>query len=238
MVDTALLTAAAKTVGVTLTPETAEKFDTYAARLVEWNEKINLTALTAPHDIVWKHFADSLSAAPYLPQTPFSLIDVGTGAGFPGVPLALVRPDMRLTLLDSLQKRLTFLDELCKELGIPVTLVHARAEDGGHDPALREQFDVATARAVANLPVLCEYCLPFVKVGGQFLGMKGPSGDDELSAAKAAVKKLGGKQAAVKTLTLDEAGEPFERTLILLDKIAATPKPFPRPAAKIKKSPL
>ena len=238
MVDTALLTAAAKTVGVTLTPETAEKFDTYAARLVEWNEKINLTALTAPRDIVWKHFADSLSAAPYLPQTPFSLIDVGTGAGFPGVPLALVRPDMRLTLLDSLQKRLTFLDELCKELGIPVTLVHARAEDGGHDPALREQFDVATARAVANLPVLCEYCLPFVKVGGQFLGMKGPSGDDELFAAKAAVKKLGGKQAAVKTLTLDEAGEPFERTLVLLDKIAETPKAFPRPAAKIKKSPL
>ena len=238
MVDKTLLISAAETVGVALSPETAEKFDTYAARLVEWNEKINLTALTAPRDIVWKHFADSLSAAPTLPKTPFSLIDVGTGAGFPGVPLALVRPELKLTLLDSLQKRLTFLDELCKELGIPVTLVHARAEDGGHDPALREQFDVATARAVANLPVLCEYCLPFVKVGGQFLGMKGPSGDEELSAAKSAVKKLGGKTAQVKTLTLDTAGEPFDRTLIFIDKIAETPSAYPRPAAKIKKSAL
>ena len=238
MVDTALLITAAKTVGVTLTPETAEKFDIYAARLVEWNEKINLTALTAPRDIVWKHFADSLSAAPHLPQTPFSLIDVGTGAGFPGVPLALVRPDMRLTLLDSLQKRLTFLDELCKELGIPVTLVHARAEDGGHDPALREQFDVATARAVASLPVLCEYCLPFVKAGGQFLGMKGPGGEAEVAAAKHAIKTLGGSLARVKTLTLDEESEPFERSLVFVDKIAPTPKAFPRPAAKIKKSAL
>ena len=238
MVDKSLLIAAAETVGVSLSPEAAEKFDTYAARLVEWNEKINLTALTAPRDIVWKHFADSLSAAPYLPKTPFSLIDVGTGAGFPGVPLALVRPDLQLTLLDSLQKRLTFLDALCKELGIPVTLVHARAEDGGHDPALREQFDVATARAVANLPVLCEYCLPFVKVGGQFLGMKGPSGDDELAAASAAVKKLGGKPARIRPLTLDTAGEPFDRTLIFIDKIGKTPSAYPRPAAKIKKTAL
>lgn len=238
MVDIALLTAAAASVGVTLTPETAEKFDTYAARLVEWNEKINLTALTDPRDIVWKHFADSLSAAPYLPKAPFSLIDVGTGAGFPGVPLALLRSDMRLTLLDSLQKRLTFLDELCKELGVPVTLVHARAEDGGHDPALRERFDVATARAVANLPMLCEYCLPFVKVGGQFLGMKGPSGAEESEAAKTAISRLGGKSAGLKTLTLDTAGDPFDRTLVFVDKIGVTPNAYPRPAAKIKKSAL
>ena len=238
MVAPDLLINAAASVGVSLSPETAEKFDTYAARLVEWNEKINLTALTAPHDILWKHFADSLSAAPYLPQTAFSLIDVGTGAGFPGVPLALLRGDLRLTLLDSLQKRLTFLDELCKELELPVTLVHARAEDGGQDPALREQFDVATARAVANLPVLCEYCLPFVKVGGRFLGMKGPAAEEELLAAKSAVKKLGGNVADVKTLTLDTNGEPFDRSLIFIDKIDHTPKAYPRPAAKIKKSPL
>lgn len=238
MVAPDLLINAAASVGVSLSPETAEKFDTYAARLVEWNEKINLTALTSPHDILWKHFADSLSAAPYLPQTAFSLIDVGTGAGFPGVPLALLRGDLRLTLLDSLQKRLTFLDELCKELELPVTLVHARAEDGGQDPALREQFDVATARAVANLPVLCEYCLPFVKVGGRFLGMKGPAAEEELLAAKSAVKKLGGNVADVKTLTLDTNGEPFDRSLIFIDKIDHTPKAYPRPAAKIKKSPL
>ena len=238
MVASDLLINAAASVGVSLSPETAEKFDTYAARLVEWNEKINLTALTAPRDILWKHFADSLSAAPYLPQTAFSLIDVGTGAGFPGVPLALLRNDLNLTLLDSLQKRLTFLDELCKELCVPVTLVHARAEDGGHDTALREQFDVATARAVANLPVLCEYCLPFVKKGGLFLGMKGPAAEEELLAAKSAVKKLGGKVTDVKTLTLDKDGEPFDRSLVFIDKIAETPKGYPRPAAKIKKNPL
>ncbi len=238
MVSKSLLINAAASVGVTLSPETAEKLDTYAARLVEWNQKVNLTALTDPQDIVWKHFADSLSAAPYLPKTPFSLIDVGTGAGFPGVPLALLRGDLSLTLLDSLQKRLTFLEELCRELQLPVTLVHARAEDGGHDPALREQFDVATARAVANLPVLCEYCLPFVKVGGLFLGMKGPAGDEELSAAETAIKRLGGKPAGIKTLTLNEAGEPFDRTLVFVDKISGTPKAYPRPAAKIKKSTL
>jgi len=229
---------AATSVGVSLSPETAEKFDTYAARLVEWNEKVNLTALTNPTDIVWKHFADSLSAAPHLPNTPFSLIDVGTGAGFPGVPLALLRGDVSLTLLDSLQKRLTFLDTLCAELELPVTLVHARAEDGGHDTALRGKFDVATARAVATLPVLCEYCLPFVKVGGRFLGMKGPSGEEELAAAKTAITRLGGKVAGTKTLTLDREGDPFDRTLIFIDKIAETPKAYPRPAAKIKKSAL
>ena len=238
MVDRSLLIAAAATVGVTLTPETAEKFDTYAARLVEWNERINLTALTDPRAIVWKHFADSLSAAPFLPQTPFSLIDVGTGAGFPGVPLALLRGDMSLTLLDSLQKRLTFLDALCRELDVPVTLMHARAEDGGHDPALRERFDVATARAVANLPVLCEYCLPFVKVGGRFLGMKGPGGEAEADAAKTALSRLGGNLTDIRTLTLDTDGDPFERTLIFIDKIAETPRAYPRPAAKIKKSAL
>ena len=238
MVAADLLINAAETVGVSLSPEAAEKFDTYAARLVEWNEKINLTALTAPHEILWKHFADSLSAAPFLPETAFSLIDVGTGAGFPGVPLAILRGDMQLTLLDSLQKRLTFLDELCKELELPVTLVHARAEDGGHDTALREQFDVATARAVANLPVLCEYCLPFVKKGGLFLGMKGPAAEDELLAARSAVAKLGGKVADVRSLTLDKDGEPFDRSLIFIDKIGHTPNAYPRPAAKIKKSPL
>ncbi len=238
MVAADLLINAAASVGVSLSPEAAEKFDVYAARLVEWNEKINLTALTSPHDILWKHFADSLSAAPFLPQTAFSLIDVGTGAGFPGVPLAILRSDMRLTLLDSLQKRLTFLEELCKELELPVTLVHARAEDGGHDATLREQFDVATARAVANLPILCEYCLPFVKPGGCFLGMKGPAAEEELLAAKSAVSKLGGKVADVKSLTLDKDGEPFDRSLVFIDKIGQTPNAYPRPTAKIKKSPL
>ena len=134
MIDTARLIDAAAQVGVTVTPEKAEQFDLYAHRLVEWNARVNLTAITDPDAIVLKHFADSLSLLPFLPTEPFSLIDVGTGAGFPSVPLALLRGDITFTLLDSLQKRLTFLDALCRELGLSPTLVHARAEDAGQAP--------------------------------------------------------------------------------------------------------
>ena len=189
-----------------------------------------------------KHFADSLTAAPLMPDGAFSLIDVGTGAGFPGVPLALLREDCTLTLLDSLNKRLVFLDALCKELGLPVTLIHARAEEGGQRPDLRESFDVATARAVAALPTLCEYCLPFVKVGGRFVALKGPDADREREAAEKAVDLLGGTVRAVSAITLPadpiEGIEPMERRLLTIDKERHTPKGYPRPAAKIAKRPL
>ena len=157
MIDKQLLTDCAAAYGVAITPTLAERLDIYARLLVEWNEKMNLTAITDPTGIVVKHFTDSLLAAPLLPSGAFSLIDVGTGAGFPGVPLALLREDCTLTLLDSLNKRLVFLEAVCRELGLPATLIHARAEEGGRRPELREQFDVATARAVAALPTLCEY---------------------------------------------------------------------------------
>ncbi len=242
MIDRDLLARCAAPYEVVVTDTLYERLDTYARLLVEWNEKMNLTAITDPVGIAVKHFADSLTAAPLLPTGGFSLIDVGTGAGFPGVPLALVREDCRLTLLDSLNKRLVFLQAVCEALGLPVTLVHARAEEGGRQPHLREAFDVATARAVAALPTLCEYCLPFVKVGGVFLALKGPDGDREQEAAGKAVATLGGKFVDARTLTLPatpEAGiEPMTRRLVQIRKITPTPSTYPRQSAKIAKQPL
>ena len=151
MIDRDRLRNCAAAYNVSLDEAAAEKLELYARLLVQWNERMNLTAITDPEGILRKHFVDSLTVLPHLPAGPCRLIDVGTGAGFPGVPLAVVRGDLQLTLLDSLNKRLVFLRELCAALELPVTLIHARAEEGGRQPALREQFDVATARAVARL---------------------------------------------------------------------------------------
>ena len=242
MIDRDLLARCAAPYEVDITDTLYERLDTYARLLVEWNEKMNLTAITDPVGVAVKHFADSLTAAPLLPSGKFSLIDVGTGAGFPGVPLALLREDCALTLLDSLNKRLVFLDTVCHEVGLTANLVHARAEEGGHKPELREKFDVATARAVAALPTLCEYCLPFVKVGGRFLALKGPDGDREQDAAARAVATLGGKFVGAKTLTLpanpEEGVEPMTRRLVEIAKVKPTPPKYPRPSAKIAKQPL
>lgn len=242
MFDRDLFARAAAPFGVEITPELLERLDIYARLLVEWNQKMNLTAITDPVGIAVKHFADSLAAAPLLPQGEFSLIDVGTGAGFPGVPLALLRPDCRLTLLDSLNKRLVFLEEVCRAVNLPVTLIHARAEEGGQRPDLREKYDLAVARAVANLPVLAEYCLPFVKVGGRFIALKGPDADRERQEAARGIGVLGGKIAAVEALTLPAqpiAGvEPMERRLVVVDKVRSTPPTYPRHGSKIAKKPL
>ena len=243
MIDKVLLQEYAAEYGVTVDTQAAERFDRYAQLLVEWNERMNLTAITQPNDIVLKHFADSLTVIPLLPEKQgFSLIDVGTGAGFPGIPLAIVRGDMQLTLLDSLNKRLTFLQQVCTELGIQAQLIHARAEEGGRKPQLRESFDVVTARAVAALPVLVEYCLPFLKKGGRFIAMKGPDSDAELEQASRAVTMLGGTVTEVKNLVLPvtpRAGvEEQERRLFLIDKTTQTPSRFPRQSAKISKEPL
>ena len=242
MIDRDLLARCAAPYEVEITDTLYQRLDTYARLLVEWNEKMNLTAITNPVGVAVKHFADSLTAAPLLPEGDFSLIDVGTGAGFPGVPLALLRDDCKLTLLDSLNKRLIFLDEVCREVGLHATLVHTRAEEGGRKPELRERFDVATARAVAALPTLCEYCLPFVKVGGRFLALKGPDGDREQEAAARAVATLGGKFVGAQTLTLsaqpEEGVEPMTRRLVEIAKVKPTPPKYPRQSAKIAKQPL
>ena len=243
MIDCEKLIGLCEEYGVTVSRDAAARLDIYASLLVEWNQKMNLTAITDPEGIVLKHFADSLTALPLLPETKgCSLIDVGTGAGFPGVPLAILRPDIRLTLLDSLNKRLVFLKELCAAIEVPVTLIHARAEEGGRRPELREQFDVAIARAVAALPTLCEYCLPFVRVGGRFIAMKGPDGEAELAAAEKALSLLGGQTDQVERIRLPKAPltgeETVERRLIVIQKVDPTPAKYPRPSAKISKAPL
>ena len=244
MIEQAMLIEYAAEYGICVTPTQAQRFAVYAELLVDWNQRINLTAITAPHEIVLKHFVDSLTALTVLPPRtgePLSLIDVGTGAGFPGVPLAILRDDIQLTLLDSLNKRLVFLRELCAAVEVPVTLLHARAEEGGRKPELRERFDVATARAVAALPTLCEYCLPFVKVGGRFIAMKGPDGGAELQAAEKACRLLGAKCGEMRQIWLPnrpQAADVSERRLIVLEKVSPTPVKYPRQSAKIAKQPL
>lgn len=241
MIDRALLKAYAADLGVSLSDEQLARFDRYAELLCEWNEKMNLTGITDPYGIVIRHFVDSLTLVPYLPPDA-TLIDVGTGAGFPAIPVAIARPDVRVTLLDSLNKRLVFLGAVTEELSLSCVTVHARAEDGGHKAELREQFDVSTARAVAALPTLCEYCLPFVKTGGVFVALKGPESDSETEAALKAAKALGAVHkdtARVQVPACPKDGEEtFDRRLIVFEKTVATPKAYPRPAAKIAKKPF
>lgn len=222
--------------GISLPNSAKEQLKTYMGLLIDWNSRMNLTAITEPREIYLKHFYDCLLFFKYSnPKENATLIDVGTGAGFPGVVLKIARPDLQITLLDSLQKRLTFLDAVKTELGLSFTLVHSRAEDGGRKPELREQFDIATARAVARLNVLSEYCLPYVKPGGQFVSMKGPAAFEEAEEAAAAVKKLGGEPFTVFKEILPER---FVRCFCITKKISQTPTVFPRIPAKIAKKPL
>lgn len=221
--------------GIILNETQLAQFETYSLMLREWNEKMNLTAIVDPKGIVEKHFYDSLLflAAADIPQGA-RVIDVGTGAGFPGVVLKIARPDIELVLLDSLNKRLIFLGELLKALGLKAELIHARAEEGAKPP-IRESFDIATARAVAALPQLCEYCLPYVKVGGRFVAMKGPAVKEEAEAAKNAVKILGGSNFEISTEFLPEGDE---RCFAVTKKISQTPTKYPRNSGKISKNPL
>lgn len=240
MIDRDLLKTYAADLGVILTDHQLTQFDRYAELLCEWNEKMNLTGITDPYGIVIRHFLDSLTLVPFLPEKA-TLIDVGTGAGFPAIPAAIARPDIRVTLLDSLNKRLVFLNAVVEELGLSCVSVHARAEDGGHKAELREAFDIATARAVAALPTLCEYCVPFVKKGGAFVALKGPESDNEIDTALKAAKALGAthrKTAHIQVPHTPKDGEEvFDRRLIVFEKTGNTPKAYPRPAAKIAKKP-
>mgnify|MGYP002516503697 FL=1 len=217
--------------------ENAEKrFEIYYNLLVSWNEKMNLTAITDPEGVLIKHFYDSLlffKAAQV--ENGAQIIDVGTGAGFPGLVLKIARPDIKLTLLDGLNKRLTFLEAVLKETELDAELVHMRAEEGGKDKKYRERYDFATARAVKVMPVLCEYCLPFVKKGGNFIALKGATGKEELEASKNALKLLGGKTESVIEENLPEGDK---RILINVKKISQTSPKYPRDNAKISKNPL
>ncbi len=212
------------------------RLNLYGNLLCEWNERMNLTAITEPDEVLYKHFYDCLLFFKKIKVAQGAeIIDVGTGAGFPGVVLKIARPDIKLTLLDSLAKRLTFLNEVLKALGLEADTVHSRAEDGGKDPRMREKFDIACARAVANLPVLCEYCIPFVKKGGLFVAMKGSSGQEEASLAQNAYKTLGCEKPKIICENLRQ-GE--QRTFIISKKISQTPTKYPRNAGKITKNAL
>jgi len=218
-----------------LRPDLAEgqlaQFETYYAMLADWNTRVNLTAITEPEDVAKKHFLDSLAAAPYLKPNA-SVADVGTGAGFPGVPLLILRPDLKVTLIDSLQKRLVFLEAVLKELKLSAELVHARAEDAGQNPQYREKFDAALTRAVSALPVLCELTLPLVKVGGMSIAYKGDSAE-ELAMSANALKVL--HATAERVIIPADYGA---RELVILTKTGTTPKQYPRKAGTPAKNPL
>lgn len=232
------LRAGAAQCGVELDAKAVGRFETYTALLLEWNGRMNLTAITEPKEIAVKHYVDSLSIfrAAELPQGA-RVADVGSGAGFPGIPLAIVRPDLHVVCLDSLNKRILFLQELCRRLGLgSVECRHIRAEEAGRQPALRERFDVATARAVGKMALLAEYCLPLVKPGGCFYAMKGPDGAAEAKEAAGAIRQLGGRLIRTESFCLP--GTDMARTILCIRKQQATPVRFPRAYAAILKHPL
>ena len=234
MIET-LINALAKE-NVALNDTQISQFEKYYQLLIEWNEKMNLTAITESTEVAIKHFYDSIT---FLFHTYIKkcgkVIDVGTGAGFPGIPLKIMRPDIQLTLLDSLNKRLIFLQEVCDNIGIDAVIIHKRAEEGGRDKNLREKFDIATSRAVANMNTLSEYLMPFVKVKGKMVAMKGKNGDEELANAKGAIKILNGEIVKCDEFLLPNGDE---RTIIVVNKKSHTPMQYPRQGGKIKNNPL
>lgn len=221
---------------ISVDEEAFNRLDTFAEMLIETNKSFNLTAIKEPDDVTVKHFADCLSIFKYvdIPENA-KIIDVGTGAGFPGLVLKLYRPDIQMTFLDSTKKRLGFIENVLNECGIKDDILHMRAEEAAQLAKYREKYDFATARAVAALPVLSEYCLPFVKVGGSFVSMKSAESNEEISEAKKAINVLGGK---IEEDILFDLVENMPRRIIRIKKNSQTPTKYPRPSAQIAKKPL
>lgn len=221
---------------INLDEQALDNYMTFMSMLIETNKSLNLTAITEPEDVVTKHFLDSLTASELIPENA-SVIDVGCGAGFPGLPIKLARKDISLTLLDSLNKRLMFIDSVLSATKTEnVLMFHSRAEDGGRDKKHREKYDVAVSRAVANMAVLSEYCLPYVKVGGTFLALKGPAAPEELKSAEKAISALGGEIAEIR-----EVKVPFTDLLhkiVVIKKVRPCPDIYPRKAGTPSKKPI
>ena len=226
----------ASTIGVRFSVEQMDKFYKYMNLLIEWNEKINLTAIIEPNEIILKHFIDSITILKDIKDGSI-VVDVGTGAGFPGIPLSIMNPTLKITLVDSLNKRLIFLQEVINELDLKnVELVHARAEEFGRNKKYREKFDVATSRAVANLATLSEYLLPLVKINGKAISMKAGNASQEIEDAKKAIKTLGGNINNIEEFKLPQSD--IGRTIIIIDKISGTPGKYPRKPGTPAKEPI
>lgn len=227
-------------ISIILTDQQLHQFYQYYELLVEWNKVMNLTAITELEDVVTKHFVDSLSLVKVLPdlgKEKVRILDLGTGAGFPGIPLKIAFPELKITLLDSLNKRINFLNEVVVKLGLKeIDAVHGRAEDYGKEREYREQYDYCVSRAVANLSTLSEYCMPYVKIGGAFIPYKSGKIEEELSQAKGAVKLLGGKIENVVTFLLPKTD--VERSFVVVRKKEGTSKKYPRKAGLPNKEPL
>lgn len=236
MLNRALLEQTLEPFGVIVEDTVFSRLDAYADLLAETNKQFNLTAITEPDDMTVKHFADCLVlfGLAEFPQNA-KIIDVGTGAGFPGLVLKLYRPDLQITFLDSTKKKLGFIENVLSAVGLQGETVHMRAEEAGKMPKYREQFDFSTARAVADLRVLSEYCLPFVKKNGLFLSMKSAAAEEEIQSASGALHALGGMLEKDKSFSLTEN---MPRRLLFVRKISQTPPKYPRPSAKIAKMPL
>ena len=226
----------AKKIDVILDEEQIQKFYKYMELLLEWNEKINLTAITNPEDIILKHFIDSLTIEEYINKGE-SLVDVGTGAGFPGIPIKIYRDDINVTLVDSLNKRINFLNIVIEELKLKkIKAIHSRAEEFGKNVKYREKFDVSTSRAVANLATLSEYLIPLIKQQGKSICMKGSEIEEELNNSKMAIKVLGGKILKVDEFTLPNSD--IKRNIIVIKKVENTPAKYPRKPGIPAKEPI
>lgn len=225
-----------RVLGVCFFMEQLDNFYKYMQLLIEWNEKMNLTAITEPKEIILKHFIDSITILKEIKDGE-SLVDVGTGAGFPGIPLSIMNPSLKITLVDSLNKRLIFLQEVVNQLKLEnVEIVHARAEEFGQNKKYRETFDIATSRAVANLSTLSEYLIPLVKLNGRVISMKASDADTEINEAKKAIDVLGGKIQKIDKFELPQSD--IGRTVIIIDKKKTTPAKYPRKPGTPSKEPI
>lgn len=239
-----IITKAAATMGIALPPAAAQMFEQYCDFLMQRNEHVNLTAITNTEDIARFHFLDSLALLNAAHFKNAKVLDIGSGAGFPGVVLKIAEPSIELTLLDATNKRIVFLKDLCQILGFDATFVHARAEEASHHshslkqelPSMREQYDIVVSRAVAQLNALCELCLPYVRIGGTFLAMKSVASDDELHEAMNAITLLGAEVIKTSQYTIPDTS--VRHRIIIIRKVSKTPDKYPRRFARIEKKPL
>ncbi|MCB2356631.1 16S rRNA (guanine(527)-N(7))-methyltransferase RsmG [Clostridium estertheticum] len=233
-----ILNEASDNVGLKFDQDKYDQFMLYKDLIKEWNEKINLTAIKEDEAIVQKHFIDSMKVFKFDQlKNAKNVIDIGTGGGFPGIPMKIIKPEVNIVLLDSLNKRIIFLNEVINRLDLKnIKAIHGRAEDFAQEKQYREKFDVAVSRAVANLTVLSEYCIPYVKVGGYFVAMKGPAVEEEIKLSKNAIRMLGGQIEHIEKVQIE--GSDLNHNLVIIKKISQTHKKYPRKAGMVAKDPL